>query len=75
MSHERNFAATRSFDHPRFKADNWCCSLDGNSQNVEVIVLLEVLPMKAANTSVMHNIQKITFQLLYLQTQQLLMLG
>jgi hypothetical protein len=42
--------------------------------NRVVIVLQSILPIKAANTSVMHNSDQLTVQLLYLPDQKSLML-
>jgi hypothetical protein len=48
--------------------------MDAHPQNGVVMVLLSVLTMRAANTSVMHNSDQITVELPYLQNHQSLML-
>jgi len=54
-------------NYPRCKVKNrWHC-IDALSQNAAVTVLLSLLPIRAANASVMHNSNRITVWLPYLQ--------
>ena len=53
-------ATNRKINYPGCTANNRCCSVDTHSQNGPVTVLLSFLPLKAANTSVMHNSDRIT---------------
>jgi len=67
--------ATRSLfnDHPYKTTNHWRCIV-AHSQHGAVTILQSLLPMKAANTSVMHNSDLITVQLPYLQDHKLLTL-
>jgi len=73
-SHEWMSATNRNMNYPRFKAKNGWPYFDPHSQNGVVRVLLLLLPIKAANQSVIHNSDQITVQLPYLQDHKSLML-
>jgi len=49
-------------------------SVDAHAKNGAVTVLLSLLPIKAANTCVMHNNDQVTGELPYLQDHKLLTL-
>jgi len=64
----------QNLDYPGCKAKNhWCC-VDAHSQNGAITVLRSLLHIKAANTSVMHNMDQITVQFPYLREQRFLTL-
>jgi len=60
-------ATSRNITYSRCKADNRWRSVDAHAKNGALTVLLSLLPIEAANTSVMHNIDQVTGELLYLQ--------
>jgi len=67
--------ATRSLvNDSTYKTTNCWRSIVAHSQNGVVTVLLSFLPIKAANTSVMHNSDQMTVQLPFLQDHKSLML-
>jgi len=63
-------ATNRNINYPRCEAKNRWCTVDAHSQNGAVTLLLSFLPIKAANTSLMHNSNQITVYLLYLQNHK-----
>jgi len=67
-------ATNWNIHYPRCKVRNCWHSVDDHSQNWAVSVLLSLLPINAANTSVMHNSEQITVQLPYLQDHKSLRL-
>jgi len=74
ISHSWMSATNQNLHHPRCKAQYpWRC-VDTHSLNGAVTVLLSLIPMTAANTSVMHNGNQINLQLPYLQDQKSLIL-
>jgi len=74
ISEEWMTATNRNMNYPKCEAENCWRSIDTNSQNGAVTVFLSLLPMKASNTSVMHNSDRITVKLPYLQNHKLLTL-
>ena len=62
QSLEWMFAANRKRNDSRCKAKNSPSSVDAHSQNGAVIMLLSLLPTKAANTPDMDNSDQITVQ-------------
>jgi len=58
-----------------YKTTNRWRSVDAHAKNGAVTVLLSLLPIKAANTHVMHNNDQVTCELPYLQDHKSLMLG
>jgi len=67
-------ATNRIIYYPRCEAKNRSCSIEAHSQNWAVIVLRSLLPIKAANASVINNSDQITVYLAYLQNHKLLRL-
>ena len=55
ISYQWMSAINWNLDCPRCKAKNCWYSVNTHSQNGAVTVLLSLLPIKAANTSLMHN--------------------
>jgi len=64
--HEWMSATILNTNHPRGKATNRWCSIDAHSQHEVVTLSLSLLPIKPANTSVMHKSYPITVQLPHL---------
>jgi hypothetical protein len=50
-----------------YKTTNRCLSVDAHVKNGAVTVWLFLLPIKAANTLVMHNNYQVTIEIPYLQ--------
>jgi hypothetical protein len=67
-------ATNRNITYTRCKAKNRGRSVDAHAKNGMVIVLLSLLPIEAANTSVMDNNDQVTSELLYLQDHKSLTL-
>ena len=67
-------ATHRNINYPRCVAGYCWRSDDAHSQNGAVTVWLSLLPIKAANTSVMHNSDQITVELPYIQNHKSLIL-
>jgi hypothetical protein len=67
-------AISRNKTYSRCKAKNRWRWVDAHAENGAVIVLLSLLPMEAANTSIMHNIDQVTGELRYLQDHKSLTL-
>jgi len=57
-----------------YKTTNRERCIDARARNAVVTVLLSLLPMKAANTSVMHKNDQVTGELPYLQDHKSLTL-
>ena len=53
-------------EYTKYKAKNCSRSVDAHFQNGAVTVSVFFLPIKVANTLVMHNSKQISFPLLYL---------
>ena len=60
-------ATNRHITYPRCKTKNRWSSVKAHAMNGVVTVLLTLLPIKAAKTSVMHNNDQVTGELQYLQ--------
>jgi len=52
---------------PTYKTNNRWRSVNAHAKNGAVTVLLSLLPMKAANTSIMHKNDQVTGQLPFLK--------
>jgi len=74
LSHEWMSATNQNRNYPWCTAIDWRHCVDGHSQNGAVPVLVYLLPIHGANTSVTHNSDQITVQLPYLQNRKSLTL-
>jgi hypothetical protein len=68
-------ATNRNITYSRCKGKNRGRSVDAHAKNGAVTLLLAVLPIEAANTSVMHNNDQVTSELPYLQDHKSMTLG
>lgn len=68
------FATNRCLGYPWWEANTYWHTIDTPDENGVGRVSRSPLPIPAANKLVMHNTDQITFQLPYLQDQQLLTL-
>jgi len=57
-----------------YKTTKGFCSVDAHAKNGAVTVLLSLLPMKGANTSIMRKHDQVTGELPYLQDRKSLRL-
>ena len=67
-------ATSRDITYSGCKAKNRSRSVDAHAKTGAVTLLLSLLPIEAANTSVMHNNDQVTGDLPYLQDHKSLTL-
>ena len=60
-------ATNRNITYSRCKATNSWLSFDAHDKNGAVTVLLAILPIQAANTSIMNNNEQVTGEVPHLQ--------